>query len=69
MELEPMYCAEQVLNSVDRLCWACTIALAFDLLPTVSQIKVPPNLADVLKAYTKEVIRQQPADILQFSAK
>ncbi|KAL3136799.1 hypothetical protein ABBQ38_005512 [Trebouxia sp. C0009 RCD-2024] len=43
MELEPMYCAEQ--------------------------IKVPPNLADVLKAYTKEVIRQQPADILQFSAK
>jgi len=33
------------------------------------QIKVPPNLADVLKAYTKEVIRQQPADILEFSAK
>ncbi|DBB15137.1 hypothetical protein WJX82_009344 [Trebouxia sp. C0006] len=43
MEVEPMYCAEQ--------------------------IKVPPNLADVLKAYTKEVIRQQPADILEFSAK
>lgn len=33
------------------------------------QIKVPPNLADVLKAFTKEVIRQQPADILEFSAK
>lgn len=32
------------------------------------QIRIPPNLADVLKAYTKEIIRQQPDDILAFSA-
>ncbi len=31
------------------------------------QIKIPPNLADALKAYTKEVIRAQPEDILAFS--
>lgn len=33
------------------------------------QIVVPPNLAEVLKAYTKEVIRRQPIDIVDFSAK
>jgi hypothetical protein len=32
------------------------------------QIIVPPDLADVLKAYTKEVIRRQPANLLEFSA-
>ena len=31
------------------------------------QIKIPPNLADALKAYTKEVIRAQPEDIIAFS--
>ncbi len=33
----------------------------------VIQIVVPPDFADVLKAYTKEVIRRQPEDILEFS--
>lgn len=33
------------------------------------QIVVPADLADILKAYTKEVIRRQPADLLEFSAK
>ncbi len=32
------------------------------------QIKVPPNLGEVLKAYTKEVIRVQPEDLIAFSA-
>lgn len=42
MDLEPIYCAEQ--------------------------ISVPPDLADILKAYTKEVVRRQPEDIFEFSA-
>ncbi|GFR50642.1 hypothetical protein Agub_g12890 [Astrephomene gubernaculifera] len=33
------------------------------------QIVIPHNLADILKAYTKEVIRRQPNDIIAFSAK
>jgi hypothetical protein len=32
------------------------------------QIHVPADLGDILKAFTKEVIRKQPADLLQFSA-
>jgi hypothetical protein len=32
------------------------------------QIKVPPQLAEILKDYTKEVIRRQPEDIIEFSA-
>jgi hypothetical protein len=35
----------------------------------LEQIVVPVDLADILKAYTKEVIRRQPADLLEFSAK
>jgi hypothetical protein len=42
MDLEPIYCAEQ--------------------------IQVPPELAGILKAYTKEVVRRQPEDIYEFSA-
>lgn len=42
MDLEPIYCAEQ--------------------------ISVPPDLADILKAYTKEVVRRQPEDMYEFSA-
>eukprot|EP00892_Ulva_mutabilis_P006553 jgi/Ulvmu1/426/UM001_0433.1 len=42
MDLEPIYCAEQIC--------------------------VPPDLSEVLKAYTKEVIRRQPEDLLEFSA-
>jgi len=41
-----------------------------DLEPIYSaeQIVVPPDLADILKAYTKEVVRRQPEDLLEFSA-
>ena len=67
MEIEPLYCAEQVQGPTCLL--SKHRVFAVKLFPAVSQIKVPPNLADVLKAYTKEVIRQQPADILEFSAK
>lgn len=34
-----------------------------------SQIVVPVDLADVLRAFSKEVIRQQPADVLLFASK
>uniref|UniRef100_A0A7S0RQE9 RIIa domain-containing protein n=1 Tax=Chlamydomonas leiostraca TaxID=1034604 RepID=A0A7S0RQE9_9CHLO len=43
MDVEPIYCAEQIV--------------------------VPVDLADVLKAYTKEVIRRQPENLIEFSAK
>lgn len=33
------------------------------------QIRVPDVLPDVLKQWTKEVIRQNPSDVLAFSAK
>ena len=37
-------------------------------LMSYTQIKVPPQLAEVLKDYTKEVIRRQPEDLIEFSA-
>jgi hypothetical protein len=43
MDVEPIYCAEQIV--------------------------VPIDLADVLKAFTKEVIRRQPENLVEFSAK
>eukprot|EP00873_Tetraselmis_striata_P008568 jgi/Tetstr1/428832/TSEL_018819.t1 len=42
MEVDPIYCAEQIV--------------------------IPHDLADILKAYTKEVIRRQPEDLHEFSA-
>jgi len=32
------------------------------------QIKIPPELPDILKEFTKAAIRTQPADLLQWSA-
>jgi len=43
MDVEPIYCAEQIV--------------------------VPVDLADILRAYTKEVIRRQPENLVEFSAK
>lgn len=42
-----------------------------DVTPLYSaeQIVVPEELADILKQYTKSVIRAQPQNILEFSAK
>uniref|UniRef100_A0A383VWU6 RIIa domain-containing protein n=1 Tax=Tetradesmus obliquus TaxID=3088 RepID=A0A383VWU6_TETOB len=42
MDVEPIYCAEQIV--------------------------VPSDLAGVLKAFTKEFIRSQPSNVIQFSA-
>jgi len=33
------------------------------------QINIPDNLGEILKAYAKEVIRQQPGNIYEFSAR
>lgn len=38
-----------------------------DSIYCAEQIEVPPTLPAILKAYTKEVIRYQPADIPAFS--
>jgi hypothetical protein len=38
-----------------------------DRLYSAEQIVVPPELPPILKAYTKEVIRYQPKDIVAFS--
>jgi hypothetical protein len=37
-------------------------------LYSVQQIKVPDALPDILKEWTKEVIRANPADIIVWSA-
>ena len=46
------------------------VAGTMDLEPIycAEQIQVPPELAGILKAYTKEVVRRQPEDIHEFSA-
>jgi len=36
-------------------------------LPLSDQIVVPPELPPILKAFTKEVIRYNPADLVAFS--
>lgn len=73
MDLEPIYCAEQVDLSNSTLCKAANArqmcrhadnVILYGLL----QICVPPDLSEVLKAYTKEVIRRQPEDLVEFSA-
>jgi hypothetical protein len=33
------------------------------------QINIPDNLGEILKAYAKEVIRQQPDNLYEFSAR
>lgn len=38
-----------------------------DRIYSADQITVPPELPPILKAYTKEVIRFQPKDIVVFS--
>jgi hypothetical protein len=54
------YCQK---HPVARVCrWQLTA-------PASLQIVVPPDLADVLKAYTKDVIRNQPTDLIAYSAK
>ena len=40
-----------------------------DPIYCAEQIVIPPDLGDILKAYAKEVIRNEPEDIFEFSAK
>lgn len=51
--------------------WASAEDAKASLIATCSyaQIVVPVDLADVLKAFTKEVIRRQPQDLVDFGAK
>ena len=35
---------------------------------TAEQIKIPPELPEILKNFTKAAIRSQPSDLLQWSA-
>jgi len=46
----------------------CTSTIPATTLPA-EQIVIPADLADILKAYTKEVIRRQPDNLVEFSAK
>ena len=66
MDSEPLYCAEQVRKRARVIC-VCMIATATRL--RMSQIKVPDALPEILKEYTKEVIRANPTDITAWSAK
>lgn len=43
-------------------------AMEVDPIYCAEQIVIPHDLADILKAYTKEVIRRQPEDLHEFSA-
>jgi hypothetical protein len=38
-----------------------------DRIYSPEQIEVPPALPEILKAYTKEVIRYNPQNIIEFS--
>ena len=40
-----------------------------DPIYCAEQIVIPPDLGDILKAYAKEVIRNEPDDIFEFPAK
>jgi hypothetical protein len=69
--VSPIYCAEQVREALvqRRSCSVRNSRRAFMADHTKpTQIHVPADLGDVLKAFTKEVIRRQPADLVQFSA-
>ncbi|GAB5567375.1 ropporin-1A isoform X1 [Prionailurus iriomotensis] len=39
-----------------------------DTMFCAQQIRIPPELPDILKQFTKDAIRTQPADVLQWSA-
>lgn len=43
--------------------------LDHDPIYCAEQIVIPPDLGDILKAYAKEVIRNEPENIFEFSAK
>ena len=61
-----IYCAEQVTCIQIHMRQEGSQSAT---LPSLSQIVIPIDLGDILKAYTKEVIRRQPGDLVDFSAK
>lgn len=38
-----------------------------DTIYCAQQIHIPPQLADILKSFTKAAIRTQPTDVLQWA--
>lgn len=40
-----------------------------DVLYSAEQIKIPPDLGDILKEYSKAVMREQPENLYEWSAK
>jgi hypothetical protein len=102
MDVEPIYCAEQVRKSTPdcvprRLLGGCRLGAparrrraaahrcelrragrrgadaraptrAAARRPRAPQIVVPEGLDAVLKAFTKEAVRRQPPDLLEFAA-
>ena len=45
-----------------------SVALDAEPLYSAEQIKIPDELPDILKEWTKEAIKVQPADLLKWSA-
>lgn len=44
-----------------------SLSTNMDRLYSAEQLVVPPELPPIIKAYTKEIIRYQPKDIVAFS--
>ena len=58
------------LSRVNRSYLFCPVMpLDHDPIYCAEQIVIPPDLGDILKAYAKEVIRNEPENIFEFSAK
>ena len=54
---------------LQSLCSATDVVPCTPAVYCAEQINIPDNLGEVLKAYAKEVIRQQPENIYEFSAR
>ena len=65
-----------VMNIVDLVSHALWVTIATmedqqtasEPIYTAEQIKIPPNLPDILKDFTKAAIKTQPSDLLEWSA-
>lgn len=49
--------------------WAGTLAQRAGSLYCAEQVNVPHNLHDILRIWTKDVIKAKPDDVLAYSAK
>ena len=65
------------MNIVDLVSHARSVTIATmegqqndsEPIYTAEQIKIPPDLPDILKDFTKAAIRTQPSDLLEWSAR